>query len=83
MDVEIAARKLCSVSVQVSGKSGSQKCDQQYIGAAKTVQIDIPDNNKHNYCKGVKLLAIQELRNSLPADQTGCLIDSSKPCSGC
>ena len=80
-DIKLAAGKQCSTSVRVSGKSG--KCNQQYIGASKSVTVEVPNNNNHDYCKGVKLLATDELRKSIPIDQTGCVIDSSAPCSGC
>ena len=70
-----AASVLCSTTVRVSGKSRNLKCDQQYIGATKTVQVYIV-STKPNSCAGVKIMAKAQLRSSLPFAQTGCLIDT-------
>ena len=78
-----AAKALCSVSAKVTGKSGAHKCDQRYIGGEFKVQVEVPTDRSHNYCIGVKALAIRQVQDSLPADQTGCLIEAARYCNGC
>ncbi|KAL5484307.1 hypothetical protein EMCRGX_G020781 [Ephydatia muelleri] len=75
--------KQCSGSAKVTGKSGAQKCDQRYLGVEFSIQVEVPTDNNHNYCTGVKVLAVRQVQDRLPADQTGCLIEAAKYCNGC
>ena len=79
----MTATKQCSVSAKVTGKSGTQICDQKYIGREFPVQVEVPTDNSHNYCTGVKAVAISQARSNLPADQTGCVIQAANYCNGC
>eukprot|EP00731_Ephydatia_muelleri_P013527 Em0007g837a len=84
-EVAYAKTKPCSATATVTGKSKDKKrpCDASHIGASATATLQVPDKHNHNSCTAVKNAAINNLRNRLPATETGCIIQANQPCRGC